>query len=126
MHNWWHLALYHLELGEISSYPPGYKENAGIFCHTNPWIMIAETRLGHGDRAFDYYLRIKDAELARYDLSEDASTETAMIFGELYRHSGEWKFRARAALPDGTELQKHARTDPRRSEIQLRTSANIA
>ena len=35
---------YHLELGEISSYPPGYKENGGIFCHTNPWIMIAETR----------------------------------------------------------------------------------
>ncbi|WP_067853501.1 TerD family protein [Nocardia shimofusensis] len=35
-----------------------------------------------------------DAELARYDLSEDASTETAMIFGELYRHNGEWKFRA--------------------------------
>ncbi len=49
---------YHLNLGEISSYPPGYKENAGIFCHTNPWIMIAETRLGRGDRAFDYYLRI--------------------------------------------------------------------
>ncbi|MFE7168717.1 TerD family protein [Streptomyces sp. NPDC057616] len=33
-------------------------------------------------------------EIARYDLSEDASTETAMVFGELYRHSGEWKFRA--------------------------------
>ena len=49
---------YHLHLGEISSYPPGYKENAGIFCHNNPWIMIAETMLGHGDRAFDYYLRI--------------------------------------------------------------------
>ncbi len=49
---------YHLHLGEISSYPPGYKENAGIFCHNNPWIMIAETMLGHGDQAFDYYLRI--------------------------------------------------------------------
>lgn len=48
---------YYLEYGEISSYPPGYKENAGIFCHTNPWIMIAEARLGHGDRAHDYYLR---------------------------------------------------------------------
>ena len=34
---------YHLELGEISSYPPGYKENAGIFCHNNPWVSIAET-----------------------------------------------------------------------------------
>jgi cellobiose phosphorylase len=49
---------YHLHLGEISSYPPGYKENAGIFCHTNPWIMIAETRIGRGEAAHDYYLRI--------------------------------------------------------------------
>jgi cellobiose phosphorylase len=49
---------YYLHLGEISSYPPGYKENAGIFCHTNPWIMIAETMMGHGDKAHDYYLRI--------------------------------------------------------------------
>ena len=45
---------YHPELGEISSYPPGYKENAGIFCHTNPWIMIAEAMTGDGDAAFDY------------------------------------------------------------------------
>ncbi len=49
---------YSLNLGEISSYPPGYKENAGIFCHTNPWIMIAEALLGNGDAAYDYYLRI--------------------------------------------------------------------
>jgi cellobiose phosphorylase len=49
---------YHIELGEISSYPPGYKENGGVFCHTNPWIMIAETLVGDGDSAFDYYLRI--------------------------------------------------------------------
>jgi cellobiose phosphorylase len=49
---------YYLNLGEISTYPPGYKENGGVFCHTNPWCMIAETRLGRGDRAFDYYLRI--------------------------------------------------------------------
>ena len=49
---------YYLHLGEISSYPPGYKENAGVFCHTNPWIMIAEAIVGNGDRAHDYYLRI--------------------------------------------------------------------
>jgi cellobiose phosphorylase len=49
---------YYLHLGEISSYPPGYKENAGIFCHNNPWIIIAETCLGSGDQAYDYYLRI--------------------------------------------------------------------
>ena len=46
---------YHLELGEITSYPPGYKENAGIFCHNNPWISIAETVVGRGDRAFEIY-----------------------------------------------------------------------
>jgi cellobiose phosphorylase len=59
---------YYLNLGEISSYPPGYKENASAFCHTNPWIMIAEARLGRGDRAFDYYLRINPS--AREALSE--------------------------------------------------------
>jgi cellobiose phosphorylase len=51
-------SKYYLHLGEISSYPPGFKENAGVFCHTNPWIMIAETKLGDGDAALDYYLRI--------------------------------------------------------------------
>jgi len=51
-------ATYHLELGEISSYPPGYKENGGIFCHTNPWLMIAEAITGNGEGALDYYLRI--------------------------------------------------------------------
>jgi cellobiose phosphorylase len=59
---------YYLHLGEISSYPPGYKENAGVFCHVNPWVMIAETRLGHGDAAFDYYLRINPS--AREEISE--------------------------------------------------------
>ena len=49
---------YHLEYGEISSYPPGYKENGGIFCHNNPWVMIGETVVGRGDRAFDYYRRL--------------------------------------------------------------------
>ena len=46
---------YHLELGEVTSYPPGYKENAGIFCHNNPWVSIAETVIGRGDRAFEIY-----------------------------------------------------------------------
>ena len=46
---------YYLNLGEVSSYPPGYKENAGIFCHNNPWVSIAETVVGHGDRAFEIY-----------------------------------------------------------------------
>ncbi len=59
---------YQTRLGEITSYPPGYKENAGVFCHTNPWIMIAEALLGNGDRAMDYYLRINPS--AREHLSE--------------------------------------------------------
>ncbi len=49
---------YYLKLGEISTYPPGYKENASVFCHTNPWVMIAEAKAGRGDAAFDYYQRI--------------------------------------------------------------------
>jgi cellobiose phosphorylase len=61
-------SRYYLHLGEISSYPPGYKENAGIFCHTNPWIIIAETQIGRGDRAHDYYLRINPS--AREHISE--------------------------------------------------------
>ena len=48
-------TTYHPELGEITSYPPGYKENAGIFCHNNPWIACAETVLGHGRRAFEVF-----------------------------------------------------------------------
>ena len=61
-------SKYYLQLGEISSYPPGYKENAGIFCHVNPWVMIGETRLGHGDLAHDYYTRINPS--AREEISD--------------------------------------------------------
>jgi cellobiose phosphorylase len=49
---------YHLELGEITSYPPGVKENAGIFCHNNSWIHLAHCVLGDGDKAFEYYLSV--------------------------------------------------------------------
>jgi cellobiose phosphorylase len=66
-------SKYYLNLGEISSYPPGYKENAGVFCHNNPWIMIAETAIGRGDRAFDYYRRIAPAYLE--EISEIHKTE---------------------------------------------------
>jgi cellobiose phosphorylase len=61
-------SQYYLHLGEISSYPPGYKENAGVFCHTNPWIMIAEALSGKGEQAHDYYLRINPS--AREAISE--------------------------------------------------------
>ncbi len=64
---------YYLNLGEISSYPPGYKENASVFCHTNPWIMIAETMIRRGDQAMDYYLRINPS--AREEMSETHKCE---------------------------------------------------
>ncbi|HEY3592420.1 MAG TPA: glycosyl transferase, partial [Polyangiaceae bacterium] len=84
---------YHLELGEISSYPPGYKENAGIFCHNNPWIMIAETVLGRGDRAFEYYKKIAPAYIE--DKSEIHRTEpyvySQMVAGKDAVRHGEAK-----------------------------------
>ena len=54
-------TTYRLNMGEITTYPPGYKENGSIFCHNNPWVVIAETVLGRGDRAFDYYKRTAPA-----------------------------------------------------------------
>jgi len=54
---------YVVEYGEISTYPAGYKENAGIFAHNNPWIIIGETVLGRGDRAWEYYRKICPAYL---------------------------------------------------------------
>ncbi len=64
---------YHLNLGEISSYPPGYKENAGIFCHNNPWISIAEAVIGRGNRAFEIYKKTCPAYIE--DISEIHRTE---------------------------------------------------
>jgi cellobiose phosphorylase len=61
-------AMYHRELGEISSYPPGYKENGSVFCHTNPWIVIAETMVDRGDRALEHHLRINPS--AREPISD--------------------------------------------------------
>jgi cellobiose phosphorylase len=52
---------YYIEYGEISTYPAGYKENAGIFCHNNAWIICAEAELGRGDLAFEYYSKIAPA-----------------------------------------------------------------
>ncbi len=84
---------YHLELGEISSYPPGYKENGGIFCHNNPWIMIAETIAGNGSRAFEYYRKIAPAFLE--DISDIHRTEpyvySQMVAGKDAVNHGEAK-----------------------------------
>ena len=84
---------YHIELGEITTYPPGYKENGGIFCHTNPWVMIAETAVGNGDHAHDYYLRINPS--ARAELSDSHRCEpyvyAQMIAGPAAPRHGEAK-----------------------------------
>ena len=84
---------YRLELGEISSYPPGYKENAGIFCHNNPWIVCAEAELGHGERAFEVYRRTAPAYIE--DISEIHRTEpyvySQMIAGKDAPGFGEGK-----------------------------------
>ena len=84
---------YHLELGEISSYPPGYKENAGIFCHNNPWISIGETVVGRGNRAWTVYTRTCPAYIE--DISEIHRTEpyvySQMIAGKDAPNFGEAK-----------------------------------
>lgn len=78
-------------LGEISSYPPGYKENAGIFCHINPWIMAAEATIGRGDRAFELYKKIAPAyiediseihKLEPYVYSQMVAGKDAKLFGQ--------------------------------------------
>lgn len=84
---------YHIELGEISSYPPGYKENGGIFCHNNPWVSIAETVVGRGNRAFQVYKRTCPAYLE--EISEIHRTEpyvySQMIAGRDAKNHGEAK-----------------------------------
>ncbi len=84
---------YYLNLGEISSYPEGYKENAGIFCHTNPWLMIGEARVGNGEGALDYYMRINPS--AREEISDVHRCEpyvyAQMIAGKDAPNPGEAK-----------------------------------
>jgi cellobiose phosphorylase len=59
--------------GGITTFPPGAKENGGIFLHTNPWVIIAETILGRGDRAFEYYSQINPA--AKNDIADEYECE---------------------------------------------------
>ncbi len=86
---------YFIEYGEISTYPGGYKENAGIFCHNNAWIICAEAFVGHGDKAFEYYSKIAPAY--NEDISEIHKTEpyvyAQMIAGKdaLPEHFGQAK-----------------------------------
>jgi cellobiose phosphorylase len=84
---------YHLSLGEISTYPPGYKENAGVFCHNNAWIIIAEAIAGNGDKAWEYFSRISPA--FREEISELHRMEpyvySQMIAGKDSKRMGEAK-----------------------------------
>jgi cellobiose phosphorylase len=86
-------SRYDVRLGEISSYPPGYKENAGIFCHNNPWIIIAETVLGQGDFAFEHYRAIAPA--FREEMSDLHCMEpyvySQMIAGKAAKRHGQAK-----------------------------------
>lgn len=84
---------YYVNMGEISTYPAGYKENAGIFCHNNPWIIAGETAIGRGDRAFEYYSKIAPAYTE--EISEIHKTEpyvySQMIAGKDAKRPGEAK-----------------------------------
>lgn len=84
---------YYIEYGEISSYPAGYKENAGIFCHNNPWIIIGETVIGRGNQAWDYYKKICPSYLE--DISDLHKTEpyvyAQMVAGKDASRPGEAK-----------------------------------
>ncbi len=84
---------YYINMGEISTYPAGYKENAGIFCHNNPWVAAGETVLGRGDRAFEIYSKIAPAYTE--DISDIHRTEpyvySQMIAGKDAKKHGEAK-----------------------------------
>ena len=86
-------SKYYPEYGEISTYPSGYKENAGIFCHNNAWIICAEAFVGRGDKAYEYYSKIAPAYLE--DISDIHRTEpyvyAQMIAGKDAKRHGEAK-----------------------------------
>lgn len=83
---------YQLNLGEISTYPPGYKENAGIFCHNNPWVVIGETESGRGDRAFEYYAKTAPAYIVDTTLHRtEPYVYSQMIAGRDAPNHGEAK-----------------------------------
>ena len=79
---------YDLSKGEITSYPEGYKENAGIFCHNNPWIMIGEALAGNGDQAFEYYSKICPSYLE--EISDLHRTEP-YVYSQMIAGKDAWK-----------------------------------
>ena len=85
-------TTYHVEMGEISSYPAGYKENAGIFCHNNPWVIIGETVAGRGNDAWEHYTKICPAYIKDQQLHKvEPYVYSQMVAGKDAAKPGEGK-----------------------------------
>ncbi len=83
---------YRIEYGEISSYPQGYKENAGIFCHNNPWIIIGEAIAGRADDAWEHYCKISPAFIKDQELHKvEPYVYCQMVAGKDAARPGEGK-----------------------------------
>ena len=83
---------YYVEMGEISSYPAGYKENAGIFCHNNPWVIIGETVVGRGNDAWEHYAKICPAFIKDQTLHKvEPYVYSQMVAGKDAAKPGEGK-----------------------------------
>ncbi len=83
---------YHLEMGEQSTYPAGYKENGGIFCHNNPWVIIAQTEAGRGNDAWDLYRKIAPAWIEDQQLHKvEPYVYCQMVAGKEAAKPGEGK-----------------------------------
>ena len=90
--NWPAFTTYHVEMGEISSYPAGYKENAGIFCHNNPWVIIAEVLAGRTDDAWEHYTKICPAWITDQTLHKvEPYVYSQMVAGRDAARPGEGK-----------------------------------
>jgi cellobiose phosphorylase len=90
--NWPAYTTYHVEMGEISSYPAGYKENAGIFCHNNPWVIIGETVAGRGNDAWEHYTKICPAWIKDQQLHKvEPYVYSQMVAGKDAAKPGEGK-----------------------------------
>ena len=85
-------TTYHIELGEQSTYPAGYKENGGIFCHNNPWVIIAMTEAGRGNDAWTLYKKIAPAWIKDQDLHKvEPYVYCQMVAGKEAAKPGEGK-----------------------------------
>ena len=90
--NWPAYTTYHIELGEESTYPAGYKENGGIFCHNNPWMIIAQTEAGRGNDAWELYKKIGPAWIKNQDLHKvEPYVYCQMVAGKEAAKPGEGK-----------------------------------